>query len=308
MFSREWKRSVWAVGAVAVLASACGGEASGDESFDETGDELSTSGFVHVTVRRDYRKCSWPMCGGYYAKDVNKNTAEKYVHGLDFTGSGFDQATQDNVKGAADGELVLKAKLGRKLQGYHSLVVQEAYRGLPGVSPSRSDVYFKATLRSPQITCVTAPCNNIRAEKLATSSKPFITGLDVELAAMPFVQQDWLAAEVLAGNAIVAGQILDGQRFPGGKEKILVATQVFLKLPVQEASCPVFRLRACPEGQTWTYRRDERRCVLPVACQESMMCAAFVPSCENGYGLRTWTGANGCTAFACDPEFSYTQQ
>lgn len=308
MFVREGFVKVGAVVAAALVSVACGGAVE-EEAFDETDDGLSTSSDAYVVLRRDQRKCAAPKCGGYFAADVNKSTAVQYVSGLDFSQSTLDATAQGIAAGTLN-EVVVRGRLGRldSRSGTRPLIVKEAYRSLPGVTRSSSDVFYKVALRNPQITCVTAPCHNLRAEKLATSSKPYFTAVDVELASLQFVQQEWLVHEIEERGAIVTGQILDGQRFPGGPEKVLVATQVFLKLGNGPESCPVFRLAACKEGQTWTYARDERRCVLPVSCQPTMYCRAMVPACQDGYVLQSWIGGSGCPAYACDPAFTVPGQ
>jgi hypothetical protein len=292
-----------AVALLAVLA-ACGGADEESDVPGESEEALSVSSYSFVSLRRDARRCMAPLCGGYWAKDLNRRTAEVYVNGLDFGPSGLDAATRAL---ALEGDgLVVRGRLGKRETRFNTrpLLVLAAWRGLPGVAPSASDLFFQAAPRSPQINCVTAPCPNLRATRLGSSAKPYISGVDAELATMPLVQQGWLEHEVVHRDAIVAGQILAGRTFPGGSEQILVATQVYLKLPAKNESCPQVRLAPCPEGESWAFTRDARRCVLPVGCEPSRMCTLGIPTCEEGYVLRSWPGAGGCRAYACDPAFS----
>src|SRR5687767_11474980 len=76
--------------------------------------ELGTSTRSYVVLRRDLRRCVAPMCGGYWAHDVNRATLnEQYVSGLDFSRSNLSQPEhQADVTGAGDFEVVLFGKLG----------------------------------------------------------------------------------------------------------------------------------------------------------------------------------------------------
>ncbi len=106
---------------------------------------------------------------------------------------------------------------------------------------------------------------------------------------------------------IATGTVRPGEKRPGGVESILDAGQVFLKLP-ETNHCPQFKMANCPEGLVRTYHRDEKRCILPDACVQGMMCAAYVPSCDEGFTLSSWTGGNGCSAYACDPSWIFPVQ
>ncbi len=147
-------------------------------------DDVSAASRSYVTLRRDTRACAAPKCGGYYAKNVNQATsAEKYVSALDFSAADLDAATIADVKDAADGEVVIYGKLSAiASNGTQKLLVTAAYRGMPGFGPATGDLFYGAGQRSPQITCFTAPCNNLTAKKLnATAPTTNYTRTEIEI-------------------------------------------------------------------------------------------------------------------------------
>jgi hypothetical protein len=276
------------------------GEATDDTATAE--EDLSSSSRSYVAIRHDNRKCKSPQCGGYFVRDLNrKTTTETYVSGLDFTGSDLDEAAQATVNEAPEGSLVLRARLGKidKASGTRALVVSEAFRGLPGqaslADKAAGQVY---SVQSLNIQCITAPCPAFAIKRLNYKPTSNVTGLDLELGKL--VDQSWLADQVAQEGALVLGSVRAGAKLPGGVESILDAAQVFLKVP-QTKSCPQFKMAPCKDGLVRTYHRDENRCILPGECVKSMMCALYLPHCDEGFSLVSWTNGNGCSAYACDP-------
>ena len=223
---------------------------------------------------------------------------------LDFAQSGLSAEDVAKAEGAGRGELVLRGKLGSTgRDGYRTFIVTEAYRGMPGVQPLAGQSFFKAS--SLGIKCITAPCFSEEALKLNTTQKTRFASYSVARASRPLVDQEWLTRRVAGHDAIVAAAFITGQTFPGGADKILDASQVYLRLPEQSGPCPVMKLAACPEGQDWAWERNEDRCVLPMGCVESGACAAYVPACDDGYTLQSWSGGMfACSVYACDPTFT----
>jgi hypothetical protein len=283
------------------------------ESFDseETGSaesDVSANTITFVTLRQDYRKCMAPMCGGFWVKDVNRNTEEKYVSGLDFSASGLDDELIARVQDAPAEEIIIRGKLGPKEPkfGTRPLMVYEAFRGMPGVKPLPGDIFFQAEDRDPQIQCFTAPCPNEIARRLNTNQAYAFDGYQVTLAARPHVDQDWLVDRVNHHSAIVAALFVKGDQFPGGYAYLLDASQVYLNMADMTGPCPALKLAQCPEpGSEWTYTRDENLCVLPNSCSTNNNCPSLQPPhCEEGYSVAAWrTDSPSCIRFACDPSF-----
>lgn len=281
-----------------------GSQPSGDE-LESTGDdtaELSATSRTYVTLRRDFRKCVAPACGGYFVQDVNRaNPNERYVNSLDFSKSTLSADDITVVLEAPTGELVLRGKLGPIEHRFNTrpFLVYEAYRGMPGIEVQDNTFY---TVQDSGIRCVTVPCASLKAKKLNTTSTRVFDGVKVDRASAPLVDQTWLSNQVMTTQAIVAAKFVDGETWPAGTEELLDASQVYLRVP-QEQSCPQARMPQCEAGTERSYSRDENRCMLPGPCVAAGPCIPKVfPSCATGYTRMKWlTAPNACVDIACDP-------
>lgn len=279
----------------------------GEELSEDQG-ELGTSTRSYVVLRRDFRRCAAPLCGGWWAHDVNRSTlTERYVSALDFSKSNLNGLPehQDDVTGAASFEVVLYGKLGPAESRFNTrqFIVTSAWRGMPGVTFSEpTDSFFR--LQNADIQCFAAPCASLRATRLHSTAKFLHHDLDVTRASVPLLDQDWLSNRAINDDALVAGRFVDGAVVGVGQEKILEASQVFVHLPDMTQSCPRYALAQCPEGQTNVFTRNVNRCLVPAGCGVAGVCRFATPTCTEGYSLVSWPGgAYSCTRHACDPTF-----
>lgn len=297
---------------VALSLAACGGPTD-DPTADtaDTGgadDAISQRTPAYVRLTRDTRRCVSPLCGGFWAQDVNRTTAAVYVSGLDFSESGLDQAAQDLVAGAP-GELLVRGRLGPAERRFSTrpLIVLEAYVGQPGITARTTDRYYTVQANDPPIQCITAPCNNAQAFLLNTGRAwAAFTGLDVRTVLVPFADEGWLIRQVEQQGALVAAHFEDGERFPGGRARLLVASQAFVRIGAEPVQCPLVRAAPCAAGEVYTSARSADRCLYPDGCAPGgQACPQFIPACPEGYTLASWASQpTGCPAFACDPAFT----
>lgn len=293
--------------ATSVLASGCAAD-DAPQAFDEISSDLSASSNSWVTLRRDYRKCMAPLCGGYYVRDVNRKTPERYVSALVLPAESFPAEAAAKVTDAPATELVLRGKLGPKDSkfGTQTFIVHSAFRGMPGKVPVAGEVFYAAKPRSPQISCFAAPCSNEQATRLNSTAKSYFADYAVHRAAAAFVDQAWLADRVRSHGAVVSANIVPGQKYPAGAAPTLDASQVYLNVLDMAGPCPAFKLAACPTGTGRSYSRDLNLCTLPGPCVAAKACPQKVPAqCSAGYALTAWnpTGGSQCLSFACDPAF-----
>lgn len=206
-----------------LLLAACG-SAGGDGAVSTSDDQaLSAKSPTLVTIRADLRKCAAPLCGGYFARDVNKSTPEKYVSGLDTSALAPEAATQ--LDGAADGEAVLLARLGSKdpKSGTRALVVLDAWRGMPGVAVAGGDAYW-------EVDEWNAPGGT--AYELNRAKSVDIAGVDVRgVSSKLSPGQQWMQDRIANADALVAGHMYEGDGDENEAGTNLGASQVFLHLP-----------------------------------------------------------------------------
>ncbi len=302
----------WLVGLL--CAAGCGGtEPAPTAEFDEASatsiEELSTLSRSYVTVRRDLRRCRAPLCGGYWIRDVNHHCSmERYVSALNFERARLSDEEVQKLSSAGDFELLLLGRLSLPEPEFHTrtFLVSEAWRGLPGAKPASGDAYFRMEHRTPERVCITAPCPNELAHVLNSSTVLEVSGFELNAEALPpGVDAAWLEQELRKERAAVIGRIVDGPTYPGGVEKRLSATQVFVRFPLSRPPCGIWKPLTCAvTGEKVAYLRAGDLCLYPVACVDPGSCEQKAPSCAEGYTLAEWpTEPRGCPQYACDPSF-----
>lgn len=190
---------------------------------------------AYVTLKRDVRKCAAPKCGGYFVTEVNRTQEPQYVSALDFSTSGLDEKTVAAVQAAEVESLVLRGRFGAEEKDHNTrpFVVLEAHRGPAGRAIATGDVFYGAAARNPQIECVTAPCNNNVATKLNQKD----AAVDFTRAAIDGIDPACVAERIAKTGLIVAGHFTEGEKMPGGPEKVLAASQIYARLPEAEGAC-----------------------------------------------------------------------
>lgn len=282
------------------------------EENDVVTEELGTVVNSYVTLRRDMRRCMAPLCGGYYAQDLNRvNPYERYVSSLDFTQANLGDAEQGMVLSAGDGEVILRGRLGPQESQFktRTFIVLEAWRGMPGVTAAAGELVWRVT--PLEIQCFAAPCASHQLRKVNYALTRQVHGLQVHraAAASPLVDQNWLTARVDRHDALIASALKDGAQYAAGKEKLADASQVFIRLPNRNGPCPLMRLAMCEPGKVHSFSRSDELCLMPQGCVTPGVCVAMVPTCPDGYSLATWSGGeHACPQHACDPAFLNPQQ
>jgi uncharacterized protein DUF6748 len=278
---------------------ACGGTAPTGERSTDDEDAISTRTEAYVSVLRDLRRCVAPLCGGYFIHEVNRNTATRYVSGLDFSRTQLDDTAIASIPQAADDQILLKGRLGPSEPRFHTrpLLVTEAYLGLPGITAASTDPDYAIAM--------SALSDELSAKKLnSRASAKAIARVSVDMIGA-FVPQQWLLSRIEQHDAKVAGQITEGDAQAQEPEKILQAGQVFIRLPDRVGPCPARPVQSCPEGQVQTYTMSPDRCLIPDACVTQGICPFALPRCDDGYSGITWVRSpNACTTVACYPAFA----
>eukprot|EP00670_Eutreptiella_braarudii_P007284 CAMPEP_0174290080 /NCGR_PEP_ID=MMETSP0809-20121228/27491_1 /TAXON_ID=73025 ORGANISM="Eutreptiella gymnastica-like, Strain CCMP1594" /NCGR_SAMPLE_ID=MMETSP0809 /ASSEMBLY_ACC=CAM_ASM_000658 /LENGTH=222 /DNA_ID=CAMNT_0015388477 /DNA_START=22 /DNA_END=690 /DNA_ORIENTATION=+ len=184
----------------------------------------------YFSVRRDYRRCISPLCGGYWVSQVNKEATvcadgakapECYVAEFDWRGT--DQT------GAGDAALV-QGRIAKKQYEVHGMlgvfkVTGGAWRG--AATSGTAGTYYEAT--DDGIRCVIAPCFSMDVEELntaVTTAGP-VSGVDlnsVEGATERDRELAWDLFQGRDGHMLVAGAVKKGL----DNGKTLAATDFFL--------------------------------------------------------------------------------
>jgi hypothetical protein len=300
---------VLASAAVWTSASACSSDGSEEVGAAPV---LSETSFVSQTslfysVRRDGRTCPSPACGGYFLKELNRGTPERYVSRFELPLTLWDDETASRVLDAPDGELVVRGSLASDevTTTTPHLVVWQAFRGLPGAIAATPDRFYQVTAREPPISCFVAPCNNELASLVNGGSVTDFTTVSVARALQPRMDAAWLLGRVERHGAVVLASWANGQKYPGGYEEVLMVSQVFIRLPDRPGPCDDPSPTVCPDPYLTGYVRDAERCFDVDGCILPEQCAIPIfRACPEGFTRTTWTTNEGsCVAAVCEPSF-----
>ncbi len=143
---------------------------------DEAKADAISSTSTYYTVRRDFRRCVAPLCGGFWVKRVNQarttcydgtSAAECYVGDLDLARLDLDDAAESRLRDSIGaGQAVLRGTLrggltyGGKRLGRFS--ASEGYRAISSATPTGS--FYRVS--DLGIRCITFPCFSLHAAKL----------------------------------------------------------------------------------------------------------------------------------------------
>jgi hypothetical protein len=157
-------------------------EPDGESIAEELHKDVST---YYVVTRQDFRKCMYPMCGGYFVKRVNRIftrcadgvwRGECHAVNVDLSALGLsEQAASDFTSGTfGAGYGLVRGEL-ELVDGAQSLVASEAW-----VGQSRSEAYGGVwRVNSSGIVCITSPCPSYNEALLNHGYNRNIHGVDL---------------------------------------------------------------------------------------------------------------------------------
>lgn len=251
-----------ALAACSLMVTACASQevdelAGPDEAEPADGKADISEGGVHTyfEISRDMRKCSFPMCSGFFLDRLNAtstkchdgSTSETcYTPELDWSESGLSQPAIDALEVAA-AQSVLK-------EGVHAIVRGRfAKKNLTTPSPSlgrfvvteawlsQSDSVSSgvfAKVADNGVRCIIAPCPSTGEKALNTSRVAAIAEIDFAESGIDDATLSELSSDLFEPH----GLIIAGDRFNfklnGNKAKGRTATAVYRRLKnVAAAEC-----------------------------------------------------------------------
>lgn len=221
------------------------GEADAQESLDGKADAAANGASTYFEIRSDFRRCAFPMCGGFFLDRLNASTttchngskAEAcYTPVLDWSQSGLTQEQQD----------ALRSKAGSVGEGVHAIVrgrfaskntttpqpnlgrfiVTEAW---VAQGEGASDGVFAKVFENG-IRCIAAPCPSLTEKALNSSRTANIADLDFTAGSYTDEAIEGLIGDYIApGGIIVAGDRYS-YKIDGRWGKGRTATQAYRNL------------------------------------------------------------------------------
>jgi len=225
-------RSLMALVALPMVASACAssdttdelaGETSADEALDGKADGAVDGAYTYFEVWKDLRKCASPTCGGYFFHRLNRTSTvchngqskwSCYVPELDWGEANLPDELKAALEDAAVRDAssygaiaLVRGRFGAKtfpgMGNMGRFIVTEAW---VAENDSVSEgVFVKA--HDNGIRCIQAPCATVTEKALNTSRHANIAGIDWSAGGFDDdqISKFWDAMTVRPSGVIVAG-------------------------------------------------------------------------------------------------------
>ena len=236
-----------------IVATACAASPAPDpgEPTNEEGavgegkaDGLKADNWTYYSVRSDFRKCMWPICGGYFVKRVNQPKTkcldgtwqkECYVAQVDWSALGLSDSESAEL---SPGAMVLRGSITKGQQGNQTYAVFAATEGWQAATDqAASGTFYRA--KDSGIVCITFPCPTIEGTQLNRNKKPTATyaGLDLSPSGASQDQLDAGWKELESDNGLIVAAKTESVTGPAGKADGLSASQFYTRVQHQAASC-----------------------------------------------------------------------
>ncbi len=289
-------------------------EPVGEPAATELHDDVST---FYTVTRQDFRKCAYPMCGGYFVKRVNRvltqcadgyYRTECHMADLDLSALGVSEAQASEYTGDVFGQRRGLVRGDMKVvSGANTLVASEAWVGATGNKPIGS----AWRVSSSGIVCITSPCPSFQETHLNTGLTRNIHNVDL-LASGATEEQLASAYQQIADGHILATGLHYWFQGMHGKGIALVASEFYTPLS-GSAYCGTTTINAphslsptfyaknfTSEKEAWSWlatnfpHGDESQ-VSEGACDEPRMCpAVYMPVCGVVKDSPPKTYGNAC--------------
>ncbi|GAM20764.1 hypothetical protein SAMD00019534_039390, partial [Acytostelium subglobosum LB1] len=246
--------------------------------------------------RRSPEKCyNANTCIKYLLWEINSSKNDSEV--VDFV---FDKTfgNRSLVEHAQENTVVVQGYYMTVVESGHAISrfkVMHAFALMP-LPPSIRPRGMFYTI-SKQLTCAKPPCKGYTGAILNNKRAISIQGLNMSSYSSLLLDNAWLNARILSGNALVRADVNSkGQSFVKG---------IYMKLEDTVASsCKSVEKIACAASHVQVYKRDVNRCLVSDGCAKQLLNAVKSPKCSSGYRLVSFaTQPGGAIKYYCDPSF-----
>jgi hypothetical protein len=237
---------------ISLMAGACASEpviedelAGESEADDASKADDPTSTYTFYEIRPDYRRCSFPHCGGFFVSRANRSSTrcedgayadECYVATLDTLELGLNDAQLDQLHTAIGARsALLRGQIhdDTAVPGFGAFVATEAWTAGPSIE---SEGVF-VQVADNGVRCFAAPCESFTERKLNSNLQAAIAGVDfTDTGATE--QELEPAYTALHHTSLIARGYRDYTSGPAGTARMRTATQFFTQLfPLAAGSC-----------------------------------------------------------------------
>ncbi|AUB35554.1 hypothetical protein COO91_01442 [Nostoc flagelliforme CCNUN1] len=194
----------------------------------------------YYTIRRDVRRCAFPICGGYFIKQVNLKAtpcldgvfrSECYVSAIDWSSLKVPPSQLVKIQNDDGSRLLLRGNIVPvtfpSFGEFGNLRVKEAFYAATNVPAKGTFV----ALKDNGIRCITTPCfstDNLVLNKPKTAQ---VSSIDLSQTGATQKQLDAATNEVFDQGLIAVGKTeVVGNSDPTKRDTKFVATQFYLRV------------------------------------------------------------------------------
>ncbi|BBD62831.1 hypothetical protein NIES2109_56810 (plasmid) [Nostoc sp. HK-01] len=194
----------------------------------------------YYTIRRDFRRCASPICGGYFIKQVNLKAtpcvdgvfrSECYVSAIDWNSLKVSPSQLAKIQNDDGSRLLLRGNIVPVtfpgLGEFGNLRVKEAFIAATN-NPAKGTF---VALKDNGIRCITTPC--FSTDQLVIN-KPYISqvsSIDLSQTGATQKQLDAAASEIFGQGLIAVGTTKVVENVdPTKRDTQFVATQFYLRV------------------------------------------------------------------------------
>lgn len=201
-------------------------------------------------VKPDYRKCAFPMCGGWFLTPVNQfshqleddNTAYEhsllppksiYVAYIDYRRLGLTEAQIRELEARMHSEdVLLRGLLSRNgITPQNSTRLATLHTNGAWVSANKREAYGPyLRISSTGIVCITTPCPYYKAELINTAYATVFDDLNLEKAELDREQTSRAWQAIASEGLVITGVKYESEGMTGPGTGI-AATKVFFSYP-----------------------------------------------------------------------------
>ncbi|KAM9992477.1 hypothetical protein ACTFIY_009929 [Dictyostelium cf. discoideum] len=249
----------------------------------------------YYAIRTDVRKCAYPMCGGYFLREIGSSSkTEIYVKLLNQVS---ETVKETQYKFAPNFNVVVKGQITND----NTIVVSQIFRLLPKINNTINidleiDNFYTTITPNGNENTTTIEIKKLNSNKPSMKVKSIKNSNDD----IYFIPTDWLSYKVNSAQSVYTIT-----KSKDSKTKTTTTIDyMFISLP-DPKFCPKILIPVICKNETVpTYTSSAARCLTFSGCVHPGPCPFMIPVCPDGYTKSSYPiKPNACPHYSCLPSF-----
>ncbi|KAN0037854.1 hypothetical protein ACTA71_000025 [Dictyostelium dimigraforme] len=271
---------------------------------------ISAGNVEYFSIRKDFRKCAEPKCGGYFFKRINSSPDEMEMHvtGVSLVNANLKPNKMEDEKNViVSGDITLTDKdqgfYSFFLRGIHQrMVIPPSGDNNKSILRARKGVVAESYgfLSNSGIICIQAKgCQVYKLSKINTNETfNFATFTEPYTTNVALLDKNWFTSRLIKTDTSYVGSVVLGSI----SMDELIISSIFVNTEDPVLPCPISSTD-CIAGTIPTFTRSLDRCPIFDKCVNRGICHLGVPHCPVGYtSYSLQSGPSGCLKYYCDPD------